>query len=163
MANALLGYFACLVAVTFFGTNFVPVKRIAIGDGVFFQFVMCCAIFITSLPIYAYQKFPPFHNLAMLGGFLWCTGNMMCGPIINLIGLSMGLLIWGSVNMFAGWATGTFGLFGLNKNDTSNPALNYAGIAVAIIGLIVYLQVYKHNISTLKQIILLCPFPPFNY
>jgi hypothetical protein len=33
------------------------------------------------------------------------------------------------------------GLFGLNKNDISDPALNYAGISVAIIGLIVYLQV----------------------
>ena len=45
----------------------------------------------------------------MLGGFLWCTGNMMCGPVINLIGLSMGLLIWGSFNMVCGWASGTFG------------------------------------------------------
>lgn len=60
------------------------------------------------------DKFVMFHlkqNLAMLGGFLWCTGNMLCGPVINLIGLSMGLLIWGSCNMVCGWASGTFGNF----------------------------------------------------
>ena len=61
MANLALGYVACLIAVVFFGTNFVPVKRVAIGDGVFFQFIMCTAIFITSLPVYAFQKFPEFH------------------------------------------------------------------------------------------------------
>lgn len=48
--------------------------------------------------------------------------NMLCGPVINLIGMGMGLLIWGSTNMLIGWATGTFGLFDLDKGDVSTPA-----------------------------------------
>jgi hypothetical protein len=40
---------------------------------------------------------------------------MMCVPVIKLIGLSMGLLIWGSTNMLMGWASGQFGLFGLKS------------------------------------------------
>lgn len=30
----------------------------------------------------------------MLGGFLWCLGNMTVVPIVSLIGMSMGLLVW---------------------------------------------------------------------
>ena len=61
------------------------------------------------------QGFPQFQPVAMLGGLLWATGNMMCVPVIKLIGLSMGLLIWGSTNMLMGWASGQFGLFGLKS------------------------------------------------
>ena len=34
-----------LIAVLFFGSNFVPVKRYDTGDGMFFQWVMASAIF----------------------------------------------------------------------------------------------------------------------
>jgi glucose uptake protein GlcU len=112
---------------------------------------MCNAIFMTGLPVHAMQDFPPFHNLAMLGGAMWCTGNMLCGPVINLIGLSMGLLIWGSFNMICGWASGTFGLFGLQKDEVAIPVLNYAGIAVALLGLAVYLQVESTPNATEKK------------
>jgi hypothetical protein len=48
-------------------------------------------------------KFFPF---AAVGGMLWALGNCLSVPIINSIGLSMGLLIWGAANMLMGWATG---------------------------------------------------------
>jgi len=35
-----------------------------------------------------------FLLLAMLGGALWCLGNMTVVPIVKMIGLSMGLLVW---------------------------------------------------------------------
>lgn len=146
--SAALGYGACLIAILCFGSNFVPIKRVQIGDGVFSQFMMCNGIFMTSLPILAIQNFPPFHRFAMLGGVLWCTGNMLCGPVINLIGMGMGLLIWGSTNMLMGWATGTFGLFGLDKGDVSTPALNYAGVGLALIGLYVFLQVQTNEMGS---------------
>lgn len=134
------GYCAALVAVMFFGSNFVPIKNVKTGDGVFFQFFMCNAIFMTSLPVLLMQG-ATFHGLAMIGGALWCTGNMMCGPVIQLLGLGMGLLIWGSANMLMGWASGTFGLFGLHREDISNPGLNFGGVSLALIGLVVFLQV----------------------
>lgn len=37
----------------------------------------------------------------------------MVVPIVKMIGLSLGLLIWGATNLIMGWSSGTFGLFGL--------------------------------------------------
>ena len=70
-----LGYVACLVAVLFFGTNFVPVKKYETGDGMYFQWYMCCGIFLVGLVVQAARSFPEFHPLAMWGGALWCTGK----------------------------------------------------------------------------------------
>ena len=50
-APAGVGYLAVAIAVLFFGSNFVPVKRYDTGDGMFFQWVMCCAIFIVGLVV----------------------------------------------------------------------------------------------------------------
>jgi hypothetical protein len=44
-APAGVGYLAVAIAVLFFGSNFVPVKRYDTGDGMFFQWVMASAIF----------------------------------------------------------------------------------------------------------------------
>ena len=40
MSDSAIGYTACLVAIFSFGSNFVPAKKVDIGDGVFFQFIM---------------------------------------------------------------------------------------------------------------------------
>ena len=39
----------------------------------------------------------------------------------------MGLLIWGLTNMLAGWSSGHFGLFGVQKQEVKNQILNYFG------------------------------------
>lgn len=41
MNNSVLGYIGVAVAVLFFGSNFIPIKKYETGDGVFFQFVVC--------------------------------------------------------------------------------------------------------------------------
>ena len=81
----------------------------------------------------------------MIGGFLWCTGNMLSVPVIKLIGLSLGLLIWGTTNMLMGWSSGTFGLFGLNSHTPDNVALNYCGVCVAVCALALYTQIRATN------------------
>ncbi|XP_048449258.1 transmembrane protein 144-like, partial [Rhincodon typus] len=68
-----LGFIACAVAVVFFGSNFVPVKKFDTGDGMFFQWILCAAIWIVSLAVNLILKCPEFWPLAMLGGFLWAT------------------------------------------------------------------------------------------
>ena len=185
MVSKGMGYICSLVAVLCFGSNFVPVKRFETYDGMFYQWVMCSAIWIwgllvqlvlvatddvykmgfnftdgnltgadaliaassadwhaslvrTARPDKYSVKFFPF---AALGGALWATGNCMSVPIINSIGLSMGLLIWGAANMLMGWAIGVFGLFGLEKNELDHPALNYAGVALAVVALGIYSQI----------------------
>ena len=135
-------------------------KRIDLGDGVFMQFIMCCAIFMTSLPVLLVQGFPPFHGFAMLGGALWCTGNMMCGPIINYIGMGMGILVWGSLwvgllerlvniilTLLVSVVMALLGLFGLTKDDIVTPALNYSGVAMVLFGLVVFLQVKPNDMA----------------
>jgi hypothetical protein len=142
-----LGFIGVLIAVLCFGSNFVPLKRLKIGDGVFFQFIMCNGIFLTAIPVLIIQDFPKIHGLAIFGGFLWCTGNMLCPIAIRLIGMGLGLLTWGTVGMLFGWASGTYGLFGLNKQEIADPDLNVAGVALSILGLLVFLQVKTNDTS----------------
>lgn len=148
MPSAVAGYSAALVAVLGFGSNFIPAKRINSGDGMFFQWCMCCAIWMTGLLTQigvgkliggAYN--PSFEPFAMLGGFFWCTGNCLALVVINLIGMGLGLLIWGATNMLCGWASGTWGWFGIEKDEVSNPVLNYLGVVVAVVALLLYMNV----------------------
>jgi glucose uptake protein GlcU len=152
MEDSLTGYVAALIAIVCFGSNFVFAKNVELGDGVIFQFCMCCAIWCTSIPVLInVGTFPANTNefsTAMLGGALWCTGNMMCGPIVQLVGLTLGLLLWGSTNMLMGWASGTFGLFGLTAEHVDNLTLNYFGVFLAVVGLIFYLQVQPNENSS---------------
>jgi len=162
-----MGYVAVLIATLFFGSNFVPVKRYETYDGMFYQWVMCAAIWMTGLVIQLVLfAVPPdadghwdgdhwnatagvetgrpdaysvkFFPMAALGGALWATGNTLSVPVINYIGLSLGLLIWGSANMLMGWATGVFGLFTGQKDYLEYSGENYAGVALAVLALGMY-------------------------
>jgi len=133
-----LGYIAAAVAVLCFGSNFVPVKKFETGDGMFFQWILCTGIWLTGLVVNGIQGWPRFEPIAMIGGVLWCTGNLLTVPIIKLIGLGLGLLIWGLTNLIMGWATGTFGLFGLDSNEIKTPWLNYLGISLAVLSVGLY-------------------------
>ncbi|VDO81550.1 unnamed protein product [Heligmosomoides polygyrus] len=42
----------------------------------------------------------------MLGGVFWALGNVTAIPIMNVLGLGMGMLIWGVTNCVTGWAVG---------------------------------------------------------
>uniref|UniRef100_A0A7S2CIC8 Transmembrane protein 144 n=1 Tax=Florenciella parvula TaxID=236787 RepID=A0A7S2CIC8_9STRA len=139
--NPGVGYIAALIAVLGFGSNFIPAKKVDTGDGLYFQWVMCCGIWLSSVVVQFALGNPQFEPFAMLGGWLWCSGNVMSLLAINYIGMGLGLLLWGSTNMLLGWASGTFGFFGIEKSDISNVALNYAGVAVAVIALFMYMFV----------------------
>eukprot|EP01116_Phalansterium_solitarium_P005375 TRINITY_DN1694_c0_g1_i4.p2 TRINITY_DN1694_c0_g1~~TRINITY_DN1694_c0_g1_i4.p2 ORF type:complete len:369 (-),score=149.97 TRINITY_DN1694_c0_g1_i4:632-1738(-) len=67
--------------------------------------------------------------------------------IVKMIGLSLGLLIWGTVNLLAGWASGTFGLFGMNKETVAHPALNYIGVGFAVLSVLIMVGI-KTDVST---------------
>ncbi|ELR13173.1 transmembrane protein 144 family protein [Acanthamoeba castellanii str. Neff] len=133
-----MGYVAAAVAVFCFGSNLVPVKKFETGDGMFFQWILCTGIWLTGLVVNGIQGWPTFEPIAMIGGVLWCTGNLLTVPIIKMIGLGLGLLLWGLTNLIMGWATGTFGLFGLSSNEIKTPWLNYLGISLAVASVGVY-------------------------
>ncbi|VDD96943.1 unnamed protein product [Enterobius vermicularis] len=73
---------------------------------------MCAAIFLAGMVVNVFEDFSTFHPLAMLGGSLWAIGNATAIPIISMIGMGPGMLIWGTINCIVGWATSRFGLFG---------------------------------------------------
>lgn len=132
------GFVSCGIAMLFFGSNFAPVKKYETGDGMFFQWVLCSAIFAVGVMVHAYKGWPTFQPEAMLGGALWATGNVMCVPCIQMIGMSVGLLIWGATNMLMGWFTGRFGLFGLTPDTLTNPNLNTVAVVLTLVSLSMY-------------------------
>ena len=82
-----LGYIAAAVAVAFFGSNFIPVKKFDTGDGLFFQWVMCVGIWLVGMVVNVIQQQPPFFLPVLLGGFLWVTGEghkrmIMVSPLL---------------------------------------------------------------------------------
>ncbi|XP_022099637.1 transmembrane protein 144-like isoform X2 [Acanthaster planci] len=141
VSSTAVGFIGAAVAVLFFGSNLVPIKKADTGDGMFYQWLDCIAIWHVGLIVHLIRGSPPFYPLAMLGGFLWTTGNVTVVPIIKTIGLSLGILIWGSLNLLMGWASGHFGLFGINKDKLQNPAFNYVGVSLAFLSALLYLLV----------------------
>ena len=163
MVSTTVALLCCGIAVVFFGSNFVPVKTVETGDGVFFSWVLCSGIFFVGVVVNFAEGFPQFEPWAMLGGAIWCTGNLMSVPTIKLIGLSLGMLLWGTTNMLIGWATGRFGLFGVKpqlscstKGADQNSCihdigLNYLGMILACISLIIYVFVEPEDMEKNKQ------------
>ncbi|KAJ1453143.1 CEO family-domain-containing protein [Pelagophyceae sp. CCMP2097] len=84
---------------------------------------------------------------------MWLVGARLESraiPIVNCIGLSLGLLIWGATNMLVGWASGSFGLFGIQKDSISTPSLNYGGVGFILAALALYTQVQPTTNADLK-------------
>ena len=77
-------------------------------SGLFFQWMLCIGIWLVGLVVNMILLMPPFFIPSLLGGFLWTTGNLMAVSIIKMIGLTMGLTVWGVTNMLSGWFTGTY-------------------------------------------------------
>ncbi|MFH4980366.1 hypothetical protein AB6A40_007075 [Gnathostoma spinigerum] len=129
-----IGLGACAVSSIFFGSMFVPIKRFDMGDGLFVQWIMGVSIFVIGMATNAVEGFPSMQPLAMLGGMLWALGNVAAVPILSLIGMGMGILVWGTANCVVGWACGRYGLFGLKANIPANTTLNYIGLILVICG-----------------------------
>ncbi|XP_019377247.1 PREDICTED: transmembrane protein 144 [Gavialis gangeticus] len=146
-----IGFTSSAVAVFLFGTNFVPVKKFDTGDGMFFQWILCAAIWIVSLVVNLIQKCPQFWPLAMLGGVVWATGNITVVPILKTIGLGLGLLIWASFNLLTGWASSRFGWFGIDPEEVSKPTLNYIGATLSLLSVIIFLFVKSEIPSSLAS------------
>ncbi|XP_066287228.1 transmembrane protein 144-like [Branchiostoma lanceolatum] len=144
-----LGFIAAAVSVVFFGSNLVPIKKVDTGDGMFFQWVFCSAIWCVGLVVNVIQGYPKFYPISMLGGFLWCTGNATVVPILKCIGMGMGMLIWGSFNLMMGWFSGRFGWFGLKPQDKfTRPPLNYTGFGLAVLSVAMFLFVKSEGKRT---------------
>lgn len=141
--NMGIGLAAAAAAVLCFGSSFVPIKKFKkfAGDGVFSQFCMCFGRFAVGLVILLTRKNQIFYPDAALGGVLWAIGNSMSVPIIQCLGMGLGVAIWGTTNMLLGWASGAFGLWGVKKEVPENPALSYLGVAFSFVSIILFVFV----------------------
>ena len=62
------GFLGCLIASVFFGSNLLPVKQFSAGDGVFFQFVYCVAVWAVGLIVDLILHNDRFYPLVIVGG-----------------------------------------------------------------------------------------------
>ncbi|AWP11721.1 putative transmembrane protein 144 isoform 2 [Scophthalmus maximus] len=146
------GIAANAVAVLLYGSNFVPIKRIETGDGMFYQWVNCAAIWVVSMVGNLMLESPRFHPLAMVGGAIWATGNIAVVPIVKAIGLGLGILIWGSSSLLMGWASSRFGWFGITAQDVPRPILNYCGAGLCLLsGLIFFFVKADVELHTITE------------
>lgn len=49
--------------------------------------------------------------------------------------------------MIMGWASGTFGLFGLNKQSISIPWLNFLGLGISVLALLIFMNIKTNDTS----------------
>jgi glucose uptake protein GlcU len=141
--NPGIGYAAAFVAIVCFGSSFVPIKRFKkyAGDGVFAQFCMCFGRFALGLIILMTRDNKQFYPMAALSGMFWSAGNCISVPIIQCIGMGLGIAIWGTTNMLLGWASGEFGWWGVNKEDPKRPWLNYLSVVFSAFSILLFLFV----------------------
>ncbi|KAI1904852.1 hypothetical protein AGOR_G00009940 [Albula goreensis] len=135
---SLMKGFTCLgVCVLGFGSSLVPIKNTVTGDGMFFQWVFCCTLWLGSFVAHSLLGCPRVWLLSVFGGSLWCLGNLSTVPILKTVGLGIGFLIWSMVSLLMGWATARFGWFGLDPQDVPSPTLNYIGTALATVSTLI--------------------------
>nr|CAD2203710.1 unnamed protein product [Meloidogyne enterolobii] len=78
---------------------FAPLKRLDSKDGVFVQWIQCSVVFMFGLIINVIRGLPQFNLIASIGEFLYATGNVALVPIVAEMGIGLGMLIWGSVQV----------------------------------------------------------------
>ncbi|GMR36304.1 hypothetical protein PMAYCL1PPCAC_06499, partial [Pristionchus mayeri] len=146
-----IGYIACLVSCIGFGTMFVPLRKADCRDGFFVQWVQCSVVFLFGFFINIARDFPSFNYIAAVGGVLYATGNVFSVPIIDGIGVGLGMLIWGTIQVVVGWGVARFGIFTLlAPSPTSHDILNYIGMGVTVVCGILFVFV-RHNEETKEE------------
>lgn len=135
------GYISLVVAVFFYGSNYLPVKQYETGDGMFFQLILAIGIWLVGFVCNCIRQFPRFYALPMIGGALWASGNVNTVPVIKCIGIGLGMLIWANVGLIMGWANARFGWFGLKPQRPSHVIMNYVGVGLTLLSAVSYLFV----------------------
>lgn len=141
--NVGVGLVGAALGVLCFGSSFVPIKKYKkfAGDGVFAQFLMNFGRFIVGFVILFTRTNRWFYWEAAIGGAVWSLGNALGVPIVQCIGVGLGVSIWGCTNMLLGWASGHFGLLGVKQEIASTPSLEYISVAFSFVSIILFIFV----------------------
>jgi glucose uptake protein GlcU len=142
-----IGFAASAISILGYGTTLIPIKRYNVADGMFYQYMMCSAIWICGLIVQLVRN-STFEPFAILGGAIWTTGNILIFKISDYIGLGLGMLLWGSSGMIMGWSLGFFGILGVNKQAVSSDIMNISGIIITVFAIIIMFFVKKSPITS---------------
>uniref|UniRef100_A0AAY4DDE7 Transmembrane protein 144 n=1 Tax=Denticeps clupeoides TaxID=299321 RepID=A0AAY4DDE7_9TELE len=107
------GFVACLLSIVLYGSYLLPVKKLENGDG---------------------KKACFFSGPAV--SIRWPCWEGPCGR--QLIGLALGVLLWGSSGLLMGWASSRFGWFGTKPEEVPYPMLNYCGAALCALSSVIF-------------------------
>jgi hypothetical protein len=132
-----IGWVGVVVAVLTLGSNYVPVKKLDTGDGMFFQWTLCMGIWMVGLVVNIIQQQPPFFLPSLIAGLLWSIGNVLVVPIVKTIGLAMGITLWSASALISGWISGVF----IFDQEIRCAPLNYVGVIIIFISVCVLLFV----------------------
>lgn len=144
------GYISAAAAVLILGNVVVPIKRFETGDGLYFQLMFSHGALLVGVIVQLFRSEATFYPIVMLGGVLWITANLFMVPIVKAVGMAQGMCVWGICNMLSGWATGRFGLFGVQKEVPDSVLLNYGGVLFCIISAIIF-SFLKPEIRKIKE------------
>ena len=160
MPSEAIGLSAASGAVLLFGSFPLATKWTPTGDGLVFQWCMCAGIFTVGMITHFVQcatghnagidahapTCPQFIPFASLGGFIWCSSNVLLVPLVDCIGIGLSMLAWGMCEMLTGFFTGKFGL-GVNKELVAYPGFNVGGVLFAVASLLVLLQIRPNTVD----------------
>ena len=88
------GLVAAVISILGWGSYFVPMKRMKEYDPFYFQFLMCIAIFVSSLIIVSFYNSFVFSYMGILSGILWSLGNILAILSVKNSGLSRAAPVW---------------------------------------------------------------------
>ncbi len=144
------GLFPLFIAIIFWGSYLVPMKRIKNYDPFCFQFLFCSAVFISSVVFSIVSNSVVFSYFGVLSGVLFSIGNALSLAAVKDSGISKTFPIWAGVSIIVVFLWGT--LFFLEP-FTSFP-LAVIALVLLIIGIFLISSTSRSKLATKKGLIL---------
>ncbi|KAK6054790.1 hypothetical protein COOONC_07704 [Cooperia oncophora] len=145
--NLVVGAVATVVSAVTYGSTYVPVYWFEIGDGLYFQWLMCIGQMLFGAIILGFTSWPPVFPLAMLSGVFFTFGNALTIFIMDRIGMAVGYLLWNTVTCVTGWALTRFGLLGNPQQLPHDNVMNIIGVITVCIGGCFFATIKRHRIK----------------
>jgi len=125
-----VGFTGALLSIIFWGTYFVPMKKIKYFDPFYYQFLMCISIFLTGIFLSVLFHAMVISIYGIISGIIWTIGNTFSIFAVRYSGLAKSSPVWMSTVVLVSFAWGVI-YFRENLN------LNYSifGILLMIIGI----------------------------
>ncbi|KJH43779.1 hypothetical protein DICVIV_10208 [Dictyocaulus viviparus] len=134
--DVVVGVSAAVISAVAYGSTYVPVRWFEIGDGLFFQWIMCIGQILFGIVVLATVGWPPVFPLAMLSGVFFASGNALTVYIMDGIGMAVGSLLWNTITCIIGWAVTRFGILGNPQQLPHHNVMNIIGVITVCIGAI---------------------------